>query len=364
MKILFFTESLVCGGKERRLIELLQYLRSNTDYEIVLVITEPIVHYDYIFNMGIPILVFKRRVKYDPLPFFKFLNYCWRFKPDIIHAWGRMTTFYAIPSKLILGIPLITNMIADAQRVYRKISVKNFFFTFDIIFSNLVIANSKAGLVAHEVNSSKALVIKNGVRLERFNRDFDSLKIKNELGISTKYVIIMVAAFSLQKDYDFFLNIAKEISKTRNDVTFVAVGDGPEWNRINERISKESIQNVVLTGARKDVEPIIAASDIGILCTYSEGISNAIIEYMAMGKPVISTDIIGGSKEIILEGETGYCAAKDLKKVISLINLLLDDKALRDLMGKKGKETIFSQFSIERMGKEYLTIYKKLLNRD
>lgn len=364
MKIIFFTESLVCGGKERRLIELLQYLKSNTDYEMVLVITEPMVHYDYVFDMGIPILIFKRRIKYDPLPFLRFLKYCRRFKPDIIHAWGRMTTFYSIPTKLILGNPIITNMIADAQRIYKKISIKNLFFTLDVIFSDLVIANSRAGLIAHEVNSPKALVIKNGVRLERFNRDIDSIKIKNELGVTTNYIIIMVAAFSLQKDYDFFLDLAKEICKTRNDVTFVAVGDGPEWKRINERISKENIQNVVLTGAKKDVESIIAASDIGILCTYSEGISNAIIEYMAMGKPVISTDIIGGSKEIIEEGETGFCVEKDLKKVTSLINLLLDDKTLRDLMGKKAKETIFSQFSIERMGKEYLTLYQKLLNRE
>jgi len=126
-----------------------------------------------------------------------------------------------------------------------------------------------------------------------------------------------------------------------------------------ERIEKEKIANVILTGKKEDVERIIAASDVGLLCTYCEGISNSIIESMALSKPVISTDLIGGSKEIILEGETGYCTERNIENNVEKINYLLNNRELRISMGIKGKERINTSFSIERMGKDYEIVYQE-----
>lgn len=365
MKILFFTESLTSGGKERRILELIQYLREHTDYEISLVITEDIIDYDYVYQLGIPLIIIKReRLKYDPKPFLKFYRYCREFKPDIIHAWGRMTTFYAIPTKLIRKIPLISSMIADAKRDYKIFSFDYLFFSSNILFSNVILANSKAGLTAHKVKSHKAKVIWNGVHLERFMQKYDVKKVKEELNVTTDFMLVMVAAFSLLKDYDLFLDVAKGIGKIRNDVTLIGVGFGSEWERIQQRIKDEHISNVILIGKRKDVESIMAASDIGILCTYAEGISNSIIECMALGKPVISTDIVGGSKEIILEGETGYCIERNAEKIVASIDYLLNNSELRILMGKKAKERISSCFSIKRMSEEFKLIYEDVLTHN
>jgi glycosyltransferase involved in cell wall biosynthesis len=363
MRILFFTESLVCGGKERRLLELIQYLKANGNHTIALVITESSVHYDYAYGIGIPIKVIKRKVKYDPLPFFRFYKYCHSFKPDIIHAWGRMTTFYAIPAKYFQRIPMITSMIANAQRVYKTISIRNLFFNVDIFFSDMIISNSQAGLIAYRVNTPKARVIKNGVRLERFRQNFDIERVRDEIGVKTDLMLVMVASFSDFKDYDLFINVAKEVGKKKHDVTFVGVGGGPEWERINKRISDEKIHNVILTGNQKEVEPIIAASDIGILCTYTEGISNTLMEYMALGKPSISTDIVGGSKELIFEGETGYCVERDVQKIVYLIVFLLDNPYFRITMGEKARHRINEHFSINRMGEEYEASYIYVLEK-
>lgn len=364
MRILFFTESLVWGGKERRLLELIQYLKTHTDYSMALVITEPLIHFVYVYDIDIPIIIIKRKyIKYDPLPFIKFYMYCHKFNPDIIHAWGRMTTFYAIPSKIIRRIPLITSMITDAKRWYKTISLKNLIFNVDVFFSDMVLSNSEAGLIIREINAPKTRVIRNGVRLERFQQKFDIFKEREELGVKTEFLLVMVASFTETKDYDLFLDLATEICKIRNDVTFIAVGDGPEMKHIQKRIIDEQIHNVLLTGAQRDVEHIIAASDIGLLCTYSEGISNAIIEYMALGKPVISTDLLGGSKEIVIEGETGYCTDRNIEKIIALITILLDNSELRVSMGEKGRERINSHFSISRMGKDFESVYNEVYSR-
>ncbi len=362
MKILFFLDTIHCGGKERRALELISFLKEKKDYEISLVVIEKDIFYKYVYELGIPIIIIERKfTKYDPLLFIKFYKYCCSFKPDIIHSWGIMSTFYAIPTKLILRVPLISSMIADSQRNFAIFSLPSLLFQANIYFSNIILSNSKAGLAAYKVKTKKAKVIWNGVHLERFQQKFDSEKVRKVFGIKTNFIIVMVAAFSTYKDYDLFLDIAKEIRKIRDDITLIGVGDGPKMEEIQQRIKNEQIDNVLLTGRQKEIEPIVAASDIGLLCSRSEGISNSIIESMALGKPIITTDINGGSKEIIIEGVTGYCTDRNVEKIIVLINLLLDNSDLRISMGAEGRERISSFFSIGRMGNDFMSLYKEVL---
>jgi glycosyltransferase involved in cell wall biosynthesis len=363
MKILFFADSLIAGGLERRLIELLKYLKNSTRYELSLVITEDQIFYESIHDLGITLHVLKRKgLKYDPGLFVRFYKYCKKFQPDIIHAWGKMTTLYAIPAKKMLGKPLISNLVADSKKIIKRWSLDNLFYAADIFFSEAILSNSEAGLRAYGITSPKARVIRNGVHLERFLGVYNQNLERERLNIKTRYMVVMIACFTSSKDYDLFINVAKEMSKIRNNITFVGVGDGPEWQRINARIMDESVDNVVLTGDQNHVEPIIAASDIGLLCTYSEGISNSIIEYMAMGRPVITTDLEGGSEEIVIEGLTGFITERKAEGIAALIEMLLKNTELRRSMGEKGKARINSQFSIERMGKDYEDLYTEVVN--
>lgn len=360
MKILFFIESFGAGGKERRLFELIHYLKHNTDFELSLVLMENKVHYDEIHELEVPITIIRRKgLKRDPRLFREFWKFCQGYKPDVVHTWGFMPTFYAVPVKIGLKIPLISSMITVARREFSLFSMNNLFFKISSTFSDTIVANSRAGLEAFNVKSRKARVIYNGVRLERFRQDFSRQKIIDSLNIKTPYIVIMVATFSRFKDYDLFLEIAKETARSRNDITFLAVGDGPCWSHIEERVVSERIENVILTGRRRDVESLVFAADIGILCTFSEGISNSIIEYMALSKPTIATDLSGGSKELIVEGQTGFCTEKNATKVAEKINYLIDNPGLRHSMGENGEARIRNFFSIDRMGMEFVNLYNE-----
>lgn len=363
MKILFFLESLQSGGKERRSVELIRFLLEQPNkYTIELVLTEENIHYEEIFETGIQIKILKRKgFRYDPSIFTRFFRICREFKPDIIHCFGKMTTFYAVPSRIILGIPLISNLIADSQKSYGSLSPYSFLLKFNVTFSDIVLSNSYAGLKAYGLKMPKAKVIYNGVNLSRFSEVYNRESIKTDLGIDAKYVVVMVAGFSAFKDYDLLVDIAALTGKKRNDVVFLAVGDGPEWLRINQRVGLENVNNLVFTGRQRDVERFVSIADIGLLCTKAEGISNSIIEYMALGKPVIVTDMTGGSRELVNHGETGYCTERKVETVSELVIQLLDDSDLRNKMGKRGRERIEQNFSIERMGSEFKNLYSKIL---
>lgn len=360
-KILFFIEGLWPGGKERRLVELLIYLKENTDYKIRLVLTENQIHYDYILKYNIQIDVIKRfYFKKDPSLFLRFLKIAKEFKPDIIHSWGFMTTFYAIPTKIILNKPMLGNLIAYAKNNDKKFSFSNFIQQVAFKFSDVILGNSIAGFKEFGIDKNiKTRLIYNGVRLERFDIQIDEERIKVNLNIHTTYILIMVAAIRKSKDYDLLLDVAKELAKYRNDITILGVGGGDELGRLEKRINDEGIANVRLMGKQNSVEQLIKISDIGLLFSYSEGISNAIIEYMALNKPVITTDTYGGSCEIIEQGKSGYIIEKNVNVLTDKIIELLENKYLRIQLGNRGREIIEEKFSINKMGQSYVELYSK-----
>jgi glycosyltransferase involved in cell wall biosynthesis len=361
-KILFFIEGLKGGGKERRFLELIQYLKSNTSINMKIVLTNEDIHYNYVHNIGIPIIILKRRwFKKDPFLFFRFYKIAREFKPDIIHTWGGMTTFYAIPSRIFLKRPLLSNLISDAKIDRGFCSLWKLYFKINCFFTDLIISNSKAGISAYKANDyEKKEIIYNGVSLERFKLSISKKKIKNEIHVYTRFMVIMVAQMSWRKDFDLFLDVARIVNQARDDVTFVGVGGGPNYEKLQLRRKKENLSNVIITGIRHDVEELIAVSDIGVLfSSFGEGISNSIIEYMASGKPVITTDTIGGSREIIADTESGFIMDCNPACIAEKINQLLDNDTMRVSMGEKGREIIESRFTIDRMGKDFLKVYNK-----
>jgi glycosyltransferase involved in cell wall biosynthesis len=272
MKILFFIDSLRSGGKERRLAELLCYLKKYPGFDLSLVLTEDIISYTYVRDLKIPIHVIKRRIiKYDPSLLFRFYKIAKEFNPDIIHTWGMMTTGYAIPAKLMLKRALIANLVADAKKDCKELSLQNLFWKIDFKFADVILGNSDVGLRAYGLqNNKKASLIYNGVRLERFSGSTDVNKVKGDIGIETPYIAIMVASTSKYKDYDLLLDVANYMISRRTDITFLGVGDGDELERLSNRVRTENMKNIILTGKRSDIESLIAISDIGLLFTHSE----------------------------------------------------------------------------------------------
>jgi glycosyltransferase involved in cell wall biosynthesis len=166
----------------------------------------------------------------------------------------------------------------------------------------------------------------------------------------------MVAGFSKYKDYPTFLRAARELNGKRKDVVFVTVGDGEKLQACKELAG--GVGSIRFLGRRKDVVDIVATFDIGVMSTYTEGISNSIMEYMALRKPVVATDG-GGTRELVVDGETGFLVPPgDAAALASRIEYLLDHPDVAKRMGEAGEARLKREFSVTRMVAETVELYE------
>lgn len=170
-----------------------------------------------------------------------------------------------------------------------------------------------------------------------------------------------MGAFFDRKDYKTYIEASIKYLETKKDMTFLAIGDGPNLQQFKEMVPSQHKDRILFTGMVNNVESLVNIFDIGVLSTYTEGISNSIMEYMVLGKPVIATDG-GGTKELIINNETGYLIPQ--KNSDALLNKLVHlskSEELRTKLGVNGKLRIHKQFTLSRMEKDYYNLYQKLL---
>ena len=362
MKILFFIDILMSGGKERRLTELMKALKQSPDCDFELAVMSNEIHYREVLDLNIPIHYLIRKSKKDVSVTIKLYKLCKEYKPDIIHCWDSMTAVYSFPVCRILNIKLINGMITNAPEKISMTDKKWIRSRLTFPFSDTIIGNSKAGLVAYRAPERKSYFIHNGFDFKRIENIISNQIIRQQLNITSRYIIGMVASFSTAKDYKTFFEAAHIILDKRKDVTFIAIGSNTESSDSKNHVRNEYSGYFRLLGKRSGIESYVNTFDIGVLSTFGEGISNSILEYMALGKPVVAT-MGGGTVELVLDNETGFLVRRsDSAELARKIELLLDNAQLRQKMGLAGKERIQNFFNIDNMMKKYIEIYNRTLS--
>ena len=125
-------------------------------------------------------------------------------------------------------------------------------------------------------------------------------------------------------------------------------------------IDSQYIKHFRLLGKKTGVESFIRAMDICVLSTFTEGVSNSILEYMALEKPVIATSG-GGTNEIVIDQLTGFLISpSNPEELAEKLEILLNNHKLSADMGLAGKERILNEFSIDKMVKQYINLYERI----
>jgi len=358
LRILHLIDTLKAGGKERQLIELLKGLSKRERIEARLVILSDSIDYSYVRRLNLGIYFLKRRMKRDPLLFLQLFTICRQFQPDILHSWESMCSLYALPIAKILRIPFISGIVRDAPSKIRFLGKTWRRTRLTFPFSRIVLANSLAGLKSYHVPRNKGCCIYNGFDFSRTENLIDKEFIRRKYGIQTPKVVGMVARFHPRKDYATFISAALQILERHRDVTFLAIGAGNNLPTCKEMVPVRYRNNIKFLGEQKDVESIVNVFDVGVLASYADGISNAIMEYMALEKPVVATDH-GGTREIVVHNKTGFLVApKNPGQLSAKIAFLLNNRETAMEMGRRGYVRLRDEFGLEKMTDQYIGLYR------
>jgi glycosyltransferase involved in cell wall biosynthesis len=360
MKILFFVDILGAGGKERRLTEIMKAFASNKDIKFELAIMSYGIDFKELFDLDINIHYILRKTQRDMSVFYRFYKLCRKIQPDIVHCWDSMTAVYSVPACKMLNIKLVNGMVSNAplkQNIFDKQYVRA---KFTFMFSNKIVSNSKAGLISYNAPERGSCVIENAFNFDRTFHLISAETIKKQIDADSKYIVGMVANFKNDKDYKTYYTAAQLLLKKRKGITFMAIGAGTDSDASKALIDSQYINYFRLLGKRMDIESLINIMDICVLSTYTEGISNSILEYMALEKPVVAT-AGGGTNEIVIDNETGFLIdPSNPKELADKLEVLLDNSELRTNMGMAGKKRAIEEFSVEKMITKYCDLYKMI----
>jgi len=204
----------------------------------------------------------------------------------------------------------------------------------------------------------------NGVDSERFYPSKTTIKLKKSLAIPLDAIIIgTVGRLVKVKNYPSLIRALKSVRLKHPKVILLFAGDGPEKESLLTQVKQaELTDNVKFLGRRDDIQALMNLFDMFVLPSFSEGLSNTLLESMACGTPVIASNV-GGNSEIIKNGETGYLyPSDDSDRLADILITLLEDVDKRTRLGQQARRHIESRFSINSMVKNYEDTYYELAN--
>jgi glycosyltransferase involved in cell wall biosynthesis len=360
MKILFLINDLDGGGKERQLVELIRGCLLK-GCECQLILSRDKIYYEEIRQILPEITVLSR---FRLVAWFRVFRRIRTFRPDIVHSFISFSSLYVSLCKPFLNFRFVEESVRSAP--FRKVFPwhKKVVDRINFFFADQVVSNSKAGLVSYKVPAKKANVICNGFDFARISVLPGEAEIRARLSITTPWVAGMVANFTRNKDYGAFFRVADQVLKHREDVTFVAVGGGSGSAGFLSRYSANP--HIRFTGAYREIEHLVNIFTVGFLLSdsrhHAEGISNSIMEYMALGKPVIAT-AGGGTPELVEDGVSGFLIpGNDIQEMVRCLNYLLDHPEEARKMGALGQARTRKEFSLNRMVESHLELYSRMLN--
>ena len=221
-------------------------------------------------------------------------------------------------------------------------------------------------IVASEgVDRSDVVRIYNGVDSEVFRppAEDEIRRSREALGLAAEdFVVGMVANFRPEKNHDVLFAAALEAGRRIPRLKLLLVGDGPLCAHYRALYGDPSSGiDAVFAGAVQDVHACLHAVDVACLIPGSnEGFSNAVLEKMATGLPLVVTDV-GGNAEAVSHGCNGFVIPpKDVGALVEALTTLHADAAMRREMGRESRRLVEEQFSLERMWRAHIELYRSL----
>lgn len=225
----------------------------------------------------------------------------------------------------------------------------------------LVKADAVRDEVAKIIKNQKPVIsIKNGIDFNIFDKDRNYPDIRAALGIKQEDVVITnVAALDVRKGQEYLIKAAVEL-RTQYPIHIFLVGEGNDEDKLKVLVRTYQAEEYIhFLGRRKDINCILASTDIFVLPSIHEGLPNALMEAMAMGLPCIATDV-GGVRQLIEDGIDGIViSSKSVCGIVEGVKSLLSHPELAEKLEDSAFQRMWKQYRQEAVSRELDEIYKR-----
>ena len=207
-------------------------------------------------------------------------------------------------------------------------------------------------------------VIHNGIDTRRFapGKGGDTLR---SIIPRRRYdkILINVGRLAEAKDHFTLLLMMKKLVQKDSNVILVLIGDGELRPAIEQKIEELSLENhVFLLGSRADVDDLMHQADLFVLSSKREGLPMVVLEAMASGLPVVSTDV-GGISEVVRNSENGALVPpENPDRLAEAVQRILSDPKLSGHMGTSARDWIVRHYSLDNITKKYAALYRLILD--
>ena len=289
-------------------------------------------------------------------------------KNAIVHTFLPFSNFVGSIAGIISG----ANYIITSRRGLIKLNyLKKKWRTFDKIsnfLSDKIVVNAEAiideMLALDSVNPNKVICIRNGINIEKFRiKNYDRNYIRSQFGLlESEFAWVKVANFSSIKGHKDLITSFKNLDPKYQAKLFLVGKDIGSLDELKTLVFECGLQDrIKFLGFREDIPEILLSMDGYICASHTEGFSNAILEAMASGLPIIATNV-GGNSEIITNEITGLLfKPKDKNGIINTMIKIMENNPLSEKLSKEALKTVNEKYSTKKMVESYIDIYKKAL---
>ncbi len=191
-------------------------------------------------------------------------------------------------------------------------------------------------------------------------------EVRSEWGLGPEHLVIgKIARLFHLKGHEFLLRAAPQIVAAHPEVRFLLVGDGILRESLERDIAACGLaEHFVFTGLvpPTQIPELIHAMDIAVHTSQWEGLARVLPQALIAGKPVVTYDV-GGAREVVIPGETGYLLPRDsVDELAAAVCELADDEALRQRLGQTGRDRFTDQFRHQTMTRRIREVYGKVLD--
>ncbi len=360
-KVLIVTDEMEVGGSQRQITNLLTAINQTRIEPVLLYFREHSFLVDQIRASGVRVHYLPKSGKVDLGFLLSLIRFLKTERFDIIHAYSFTAELWIALARLAAGrVPFISSIRGKYDEyAWWQWRIKGWVTR----QSALVISNSKmAATFAYErmgLSGEDCEIAYNGVRAAE-----DGLPLPDdlaELRASHAWVLTFVGRLGAEKNVPCLLRAAQRLQQDECKSSVIwLVGDGGERAKLEAMATDLGLRHVHFLGERHDVDAILEHSDATVLPSFWEGLSNALLEAMAAGKPVIAS-AVGGSPEIVHHERNGLLFPSDDDQALATaVQRLANDSALSATLGMVGRAMIAERFSVTAMVSQHEGFYAEI----